>query len=113
MKRWDIRWLSGVSTLVLALACSSGHVAGVVGLKDTFADEVFDKLLNALGDEKRTQLLDLLDGVSNDQSLLFQLTEAGCDLFNATTGKPDQLRYASVVTCARGGTLPRSGVFAP
>lgn len=61
--------------------------------------------MNDLGKEERTQLLDFLDGVSNDQSLLFQLTEAGCDLFNATTGKPDRLRYASVLTCARGASL--------
>ena len=71
----------------------------LVGLDQTVADEVFEKLLNELGDEERRQLLGFLDGVSNDQSLLFQLTEAGCDLLNATTGKPERLRYGCVVTC--------------
>lgn len=71
----------------------------LVGLKETVADEVFDKLLSELGDQERRQLLGFLDGVSNDQSLLFQLTEAGCDLLNATTGKPERLRYGCVLTC--------------
>ncbi|HEU5076895.1 MAG TPA: hypothetical protein VFU02_22045 [Polyangiaceae bacterium] len=71
----------------------------IVGLRKTVADEIFEKLLSDLGDLERRQLLGFLDGVSNDQSLLFQLTEAGCDLLNATTGKPERLRYGSVVTC--------------
>ena len=71
----------------------------LVGLDQTVADEVFEKLLSELGNEEQKQLLGFLEGVSNDQSLLFQLTEAGCDLLNATTGKPEGLRYGSVVTC--------------
>ncbi len=76
-----------------------------VGLKNTVPDEIFEKLLGELGTEERQQLLDFLDGVGNDQSLLFQLTEAGCDLLNATTGRPDWLRYASVLTCAPRANL--------
>jgi triacylglycerol esterase/lipase EstA (alpha/beta hydrolase family) len=72
-----------------------------VGMKHTVADELVDKLLGQLGTEERSQLRDFLDGVGNDQALLFQLTEAGCDLLNATTGQPDQIRYASLVTCAK------------
>jgi triacylglycerol esterase/lipase EstA (alpha/beta hydrolase family) len=83
----------------LRLARCVSRLDDVVGLKKTVADELFEKLLSDLGDEERRKLLDFLDGVGNDQSLLFQLTEAGCDLLNATTGKPEHLRYASVVTC--------------
>ena len=77
----------------------------LVGLKQTVADELFEKLLSELGDQERRQLLGFLDGVSHDQSLLLQLTEAGCDLLNATTGKPERLRYGCVVTCGARPSL--------
>ncbi len=77
----------------------------LVGLRRTVADEVFEKLLSELGDQEQRQLLGFLDGVSNDQSLLFQLTEAGCDLLNATTGKPERLRYGCVLTCGARASL--------
>lgn len=83
----------------LQLARCVTRLDDVFGLNQTVVDELFEKLLSDLGDEERRKLLDFLDGVGNDQSLLFQLTEAGCDLLNATTGKPEHLRYASVVTC--------------
>ena len=83
----------------LRLAHCVSRLDDVLGLNKTVVDELFDKLLSDLGDEERRKLLDFLDGVSHDQSLLFQLTEAGCDLLNATTGKPEHLRYGSVVTC--------------
>ena len=89
----------------LQLARCVTRLDDVFGLNQTVADELFEKLLSELGDEERRQLLDFVDGVSNDQSLLFQLTEAGCDLLNATTGKPEHLRYASVVTCGARASL--------
>src|SRR4029453_14169556 len=47
------------------------------------------------------ELIAFIEGVSNDQSLIFQLTPAGCDLLNASTADPSSLRYGSVVCAAR------------
>lgn len=67
--------------------------------KSTF-DEIYEKFLNDLGDERRLELVQFLAAVSTDQSLLFQLTPAGCDLLNASTADPE-LVYGSVVARAR------------
>jgi len=51
--------------------------------------------------ERRAELIAFIEGVSQDQSLVFQLTPAGCDLLNASTADPDNLRYGSVVSLGR------------
>jgi pimeloyl-ACP methyl ester carboxylesterase len=84
----------------------------VVRLRDPFRkrrgtfDEVYEKLLNNLTDERRAELIAFLQAVSTDQSLLFQLTPAGCDLLNACTADPE-LRYGSVVARSPGATFRR------
>jgi triacylglycerol lipase len=65
----------------------------------TTFDELFDKLMRDLSDERRAELVQLLRAVSSDEALVFQLTPAGCDLLNACTAEPD-LRYGSVVARA-------------
>lgn len=62
-------------------------------------DQLYDRLLNDLSDERRLELALFLKQVSQEQALLFQLTPAGCDLLNACTLDPP-LAYASVVSCA-------------
>lgn len=72
-------------------------------------DQLYERLLNDLSDERRLELASFLRQISNEQALLFQLTPAGCDLLNACTLDPP-LAYGSVVTCAappRFGTLVR------
>jgi triacylglycerol lipase len=69
-----------------------------VGLKDTFTDELYADLLEDFTDERRQEVIKFLQGVSRDQSLVFQLTPAGCDLLNACTADPTGVRYGCVVT---------------
>lgn len=72
-----------------------------IGLSDTVLDRLYDDLLHDFDDERREQIVRLIDEVSKDQSALVQLTPAGCDLLNAGTGDPEGVRYGSVVTRAR------------
>jgi len=62
-------------------------------------DELYDKLLSDLSEPRILELATFLKAVVKDQSLLFQLTPAGCDLLNACTADP-KLAYASVVARA-------------
>jgi triacylglycerol lipase len=63
-------------------------------------EQLYDRLLNDLSDERRLELAQFLRQISQEQALLFQLTPAGCDLLNACTLDPP-LAYASVISCAR------------
>ena len=67
-------------------------------------DHLYDKLLNDLSEARRLELATFLRAVVDDQSLLFQLTPAGCDLLNACTADP-KLVYASVVARATPPSL--------
>jgi len=62
-------------------------------------DELYDKLLSDLTEPRILELATFLKAVVKDQSLLFQLTPAGCDLLNACTADP-KIAYASVVARA-------------
>jgi hypothetical protein len=66
--------------------------------RSTF-DQLYERLLNNLTDERRTEMVQFLRQIADEQALLFQLTPAGCDLLNACTLDPP-LAYGSVVTCA-------------
>src|SRR5262249_2275599 len=93
--------------LALAFLLRLGYL--VIRIRDPFRrhrsafDELYEKLLRALTAPRRLDLIDFLGGFSSDQSLLFQLTPAGCDLLNACTADPD-VRYGSVVARARPAT---------
>ena len=52
-------------------------------------DELYDKLLSDLSEPRILELATFLKAVVKDQSLLFQLTPAGCDLLNACTRGPE------------------------
>jgi hypothetical protein len=71
-------------------------------------DELFAKLALNLSVERRAELIQFLRAVSLDESLVFQLTPAGCDLLNACTAEPS-LRYGSVV--ARAARPRWAGLF--
>jgi hypothetical protein len=71
-----------------------------IGWSGTFTDELYADLFEDFTDERRAELIAFLKGVSQDQSLVFQLTPAGCDLLNACTADPTGVRYGSVVTRA-------------
>jgi triacylglycerol esterase/lipase EstA (alpha/beta hydrolase family) len=97
-------WLLNRGRLPLTLFLRLGY--WIVRLRDPFRkrrgtfDELYEKLLDDLTDERRAELVQFLRAVSSDQSLLFQLTGAGCDLLNACTADPE-VRYGSVVARAR------------
>src|SRR5690606_29881076 len=109
------RWLLRTGASYLAFMLDRGRVPlklllrlgyWIVRLRDprrkrrgTF-DQLYEKLLDDLSEERRVELVEFLRAVSSDQSLLFQLTPAGCDLLNACTAEP-RLRYGSVVARAR------------
>ncbi|HET7545822.1 MAG TPA: hypothetical protein VFK05_38405 [Polyangiaceae bacterium] len=71
--------------------------------RNTF-DYLYDKLLSDLTEPRILELATFLKAVVKDQSLLFQLTPAGCDLLNACTADP-KLAYASVVARATPPSL--------
>ncbi|MFW5739090.1 MAG: esterase/lipase family protein [Myxococcota bacterium] len=72
-----------------------------VGLRRTVLDELYEKLLGEFTLETQKEIIEFIDGISRDQSLIFQLTSAGCDLLNASTADPDAVRYGSVVAAGR------------
>jgi len=62
-------------------------------------DYLYDKLLSDLSEPRIVEIATFLKAVVKDQSLLFQLTPAGCDLLNACTADP-KIAYASIVARA-------------
>jgi hypothetical protein len=68
-----------------------------IGLRNSIADEFFRAVIANFSLERRAEIMAFIQGLSRDQSLIFQLTPAGCDLLNASTADPDSLRYGSVV----------------
>ncbi|HWA77029.1 MAG TPA: hypothetical protein VG937_32060 [Polyangiaceae bacterium] len=62
-------------------------------------EQLYEKLLNDLSEERRLELAQFLRQIGQEQTLLFQLTPAGCDLLNACTLDPP-LVYGSVIACA-------------
>lgn len=72
-----------------------------IGFKRTALDDFFQSVIADFSPERRAELIAFIEGVSRDQSLIFQLTAAGCDLLNASTADPSTLRYGSVVCAAR------------
>lgn len=86
--------------LALALQHRWSRFDDRLGLHGTILDQINEQLLGDLTDERRDAILELLDGVSTDQALLFQLTSAGCDMLNASTGDPAGIRCGCVITRA-------------
>ncbi len=72
-----------------------------LGFQPTLIDDFFREVIADFSAERRAELIAFIEGISADQSLVFQLTPAGCDLLNAGTADPDSLRYGSVVCRAR------------
>jgi pimeloyl-ACP methyl ester carboxylesterase len=96
--------------LPLSLALKLGKVFAraddYVGQRNTVLDELYRQLLDNFSPERRKSLAELVGAIASDQSLIFQLTAAGCDVLNACTAHPDSVRYGCVVTSA---ARPRAG----
>lgn len=96
--------------LLLRLGRALARADDWLGLRQTVADDLLRDLVQDFSAEKRAELLAFINDVSHDQSLVFQLTPAACDLLNASTADPKNLRYGSVVCAARPPRL--SGIAA-
>jgi triacylglycerol lipase len=104
--RWVARYLAFMlerGRLPLKVLLRLGYL--VVRLWDPWRrrrgtfDQLYERLLNDMSDERRLELVQFLRQIAQEQALLFQLTPAGCDLLNACTLEPP-IAYASVVSCA-------------
>ena len=82
-----------------------------IGFRRTALDDFFHSVIADFSPERRAELIAFIEGVSHDQSLIFQLTAAGCDLLNASTADPKTLRYGSVVCAARPPRLSNLVAF--
>lgn len=71
----------------------------MVGLPRTALDHLFEQLFDALDDDGRSAAQEFIQAILADQSLVFQLTAAGCDLLSA---------YADPPTLRRGCVLTRA-----
>ena len=81
------------------------YVDDALGLRNTTIDDVYRNLLADFGKERRDELVQMLEQVASDQSLVFQLTPAAIDLLNSATADPEGVRYASVLTRAQSPGL--------
>jgi len=72
----------------------------LAGLDDTVLDELYRDLLGGFDEERRAELVRLLEQIHDDTSLVFQLTPEGTDLLDAATGDPPETRYGCVVARA-------------
>ncbi|HEX5746768.1 MAG TPA: triacylglycerol lipase [Archangium sp.] len=76
-----------------------------LGFRPTILDQLFEQLLGDFSIERREELVRFLGDVTNDASLVPQLTPEGIDLFNASTLDRPGVRYGSVITQARPPSL--------
>lgn len=73
----------------------------LVGLDNTILDQLYANLLDDFTEDRREEVQRFLKEVSEDQSLIPQLTPEGIDLFNAGATDNPAIRYGCVVTQAR------------
>ena len=72
--------------------------------RDTVLDQLYRDLLADFSEERRGAISDWIEAIASDQSLVFQLTAAGCDVLNACTAEPD-VPHGSVITRAPAPTV--------
>lgn len=82
---------------VLKLGRLVTRVDDLFGQRDTVLDEIYRDLLSDFSEERQEAIAGFMEAIASDQSLVFQLTTAGCDVFNACTATPE-VPYGSVLT---------------
>jgi triacylglycerol esterase/lipase EstA (alpha/beta hydrolase family) len=92
-------------SLALKLGRAFSRFDDWFGQRETVLDQLYRQLLDNFSPERRKSLIELVDAIGADQSLVFQLTAAGCDILNASTAHPDSVRYGCVVTSAARPSL--------
>lgn len=89
----------------LRIAGAMVRMDNKLGWRATLVDQLFAELLEDFSPDRRASLATFLGQVSNDQSLVMQLTPEGMDLFNAGVAPRPGIRCGSVVTQARPPSL--------
>lgn len=77
------------------------------GKTEALLDALHDELLGLLPDDERDEIRRFFAQVGEDQSLMGQITGAGADLFAASAGNRDTVRYGSVVARSPRPSLRR------
>jgi hypothetical protein len=86
--------IGAVLKLARLLRRSTAPPRGVV-------DHLFGQLLADFSKERRAKIEEFFTSLGGDQDLVSQITPAGMEVFNASTGDRPGVRYGSVVTRAR------------
>lgn len=76
-----------------------------VGVKKGMVDQLFDELLADFSPERRRAVQTFFREVTDDQSLIVQLSPEAMDLFNTSVCDRDGVRYGCVLTRARPPSL--------
>lgn len=76
-----------------------------VGVKPTMVDQLFNELLTDFSPDRQDAVRAFFKEVTDDQSLLVQLSPESMDLFNASVADRPGVVYGSVMTRARPPSL--------
>ncbi len=88
--------LTVFSTLVAAI----GSIDEALGIDIQLLDKTTDLLLRFVGEQGRNDVRAWLDGISQDQGGILQITPEAMDIFNAAAESSDAIRYGSVIAAA-------------
>lgn len=84
-------------SVLLRLGASLARSDDWLGLGRTVADQAYRQLLSDFSPQRREEVKEFMEKMSEDTRLLGQLTSAGMDMFNATATDRPGVRYGSVV----------------
>jgi triacylglycerol lipase len=87
-------------TAVFTLIGIITHLDKKLGLDNTILDQFYRELFKDFDRERQEVIREFLDSIRSDRSVIGQLTPGAIDLFNASTGNRDDVRYGCVVTRA-------------
>ncbi len=93
---------------VLALAGAIGATGALGSVSGGVIDQVYTQVLRDFDKERQAEIQDFFGSVTDDLSLLPQLTPEGMDLFNAMATERPGVRRGCVVAQARPPSLGRN-----
>ncbi len=81
-----------------------GKLNSLMGLDETFLNQLTNQLLRDFTPEAEGEVREFLRSILEDQGVILQLTPEGMDLFNITTHDHPDVRYVSYATAAPAPT---------
>ncbi|MGM0597170.1 MAG: esterase/lipase family protein [Myxococcota bacterium] len=75
------------------------------GRRETFLDELSNKLLNKMSLKKNDPLFGFLEEIASDQGAIIQLTPEGMNLFNAAVSMKPEISYNSIITATSAPSI--------